>query len=42
MKVLKSGDEIKLTQDSLVLEKLIGQFISRFMSESDSGKGSSK
>jgi len=40
MKVLKSGDEIKLTQDSLVLEKLIGQFISRFMSESDSGKGS--
>jgi len=40
MKVLKSGDEIKLTQDSLVLEKLIGQFISRFMSESDSGKSS--
>jgi len=40
IKVLKSGDEIKLTQDSLVLEKLIGQFISRFMSQSDSGKSS--
>ncbi|MDY6980364.1 MAG: outer membrane lipid asymmetry maintenance protein MlaD [Pseudomonadota bacterium] len=34
MKVLGQGDEIKLTQDSLVLEKLIGQFISRFMDDS--------
>ncbi|MFO8024179.1 outer membrane lipid asymmetry maintenance protein MlaD [Thiohalophilus sp.] len=34
MKVLDQGDEIKLTQDSLVLEKLIGQFISRFMDDS--------
>lgn len=34
MKVLKQGDEIKLTQGSLVLEKLIGQFISRFMDDS--------
>jgi phospholipid/cholesterol/gamma-HCH transport system substrate-binding protein len=34
MKVLGQGDEIKLTQDSLVLEKLIGQFISRFMEDS--------
>lgn len=34
MKVLAQGDEIKLTQDSLVLEKLIGQFISRFMDDS--------
>ncbi len=31
---LVQGDEIKLTQDSLVLEKLIGQFISRFMTDS--------
>ncbi len=38
IKVLKSGDEIKLTQDSLVLEKLIGQFVSRFLSESESGE----
>lgn len=34
MKTLKQGDEIKLTQDSLVLEKLIGQFISKFMEDS--------
>ncbi|TDY01099.1 outer membrane lipid asymmetry maintenance protein MlaD [Thiohalophilus thiocyanatoxydans] len=34
MKVLGQGDEIRLTQDSLVLEKLIGQFISRFMDDS--------
>ncbi|WP_416224159.1 outer membrane lipid asymmetry maintenance protein MlaD [Thiohalophilus sp.] len=34
MKALGQGDEIKLTQDSLVLEKLIGQFISRFMDDS--------
>jgi len=32
---LKQGSEIKLTQDSLVLEKLIGQFISKFLSEDD-------
>lgn len=38
IKVLKSGDEIKLTQDSMVLEKLIGQFVSRFLSESESGE----
>ncbi len=31
---LVQGDEIKLTQDSLVLEKLIGQFVSRFMTDS--------
>ena len=34
---LIQGDEIKLTQDSLVLEKLIGQFVSRFMTEGDAG-----
>lgn len=34
---LVQGDEIKLTQDSLVLEKLIGQFVSRFMTEGDVG-----
>lgn len=34
---LEQGDEIKLTQDSLVLEKLIGQFVSRFMTEGDTG-----
>ena len=34
---LGQGDEIKLTQDSLVLEKLIGQFVSRFMTEGDTG-----
>ncbi len=34
---LIEGDEIKLTQDSLVLEKLIGQFVSRFMTEGDTG-----
>lgn len=33
--VLAQGSRIKLTQDSLVLEKLIGQFVSRFLSESD-------
>ena len=32
-KSLVQGDEIKLTQDSLVLEKLIGQFVSRFMTD---------
>jgi len=34
---LIQGDEIKLTQDSLILEKLIGQFVSRFMTEGDKG-----
>lgn len=34
---LKSNDKIKLTQDSLVLEKLIGQFVSKFL-ESESSK----
>lgn len=28
---MQQGDRIKLTQDSMVLEKLIGQFISRFL-----------
>ena len=31
---LKQGDVIILTQDSLVLEKLIGQFVSKFVSDS--------
>lgn len=34
---LKHGDEIQLTQDSLVLEKLIGQFIANFISEKQAG-----
>ncbi len=29
--VLKQGSVIKITQDSLVLEKLIGQFVSKFL-----------
>lgn len=33
--VLQEGSNISLTQGSMVLEKLIGQFISKFMSESD-------
>ena len=32
-KSLKNGDELKLTQDSLVLEKLIGQFVSKFLED---------
>ena len=32
---LKNGDELKLTQDSLVLEKLIGQFVSKFLEDKD-------
>jgi len=32
---LKQGDRVKLTQSSMVLEKLIGQFVSRFLTESD-------
>ena len=35
-KSLKQGSTIKLTQDSLVLEKLIGQFVSK-MIENDKG-----
>jgi len=34
-KSLKQGSLIKLTQDSLVLEKLIGQFISQFLNDDD-------
>ncbi len=33
--VLRDGSRITLTQSSMVLEKLIGQFVSRFLSESD-------
>jgi len=36
---LKQGDRVKLTQSSMVLEKLIGQFVSRFLTEGDSDKG---
>lgn len=36
-KNMQQGDRIKLTQDSMVLEKLIGQFISRFL-DSDKSK----
>jgi len=32
---LKNGDRIKLTQDSLVLEKLIGQLVSKLLDDSD-------
>ena len=38
MASLKQGDRIKLTQSSMVLEKLIGQFVSKFLTESDAGK----
>lgn len=42
-KTLQQGSEIKLTQDSLVLEKLIGQFISKFIDdESDTKKDDKK
>lgn len=40
-KNMQQGDRIKLTQDSMVLEKLIGQFVSRFLDSDksdDSGK----
>jgi len=33
--VLQEGSTITLTQGSMVLEKLIGQFVSRFLSDSD-------
>jgi len=40
---LQQGSEIKLTQDSLVLEKLIGQFISKFLDDSgDDAKSDGK
>lgn len=35
---LKHGDRIKLTQSSMVLEKLIGQFVSKFLNEDSSDK----
>ncbi|MBI1422722.1 MAG: outer membrane lipid asymmetry maintenance protein MlaD [Gammaproteobacteria bacterium] len=35
---LKQGSNIKLTQGSLVLEKLIAEFVSKFMDKGDSGK----
>jgi phospholipid/cholesterol/gamma-HCH transport system substrate-binding protein len=37
---LKEGSSIQITQGSMVLEKLIGQFVSRFLTEGDSDKGS--
>jgi len=36
---LVNGSRIKLTQGSLVLEKLIAEFISKFMDKGDSDKG---
>lgn len=35
---LKHGDRLKLTQSSMVLEKLIGQFVSKFLNEDSSDK----
>ena len=35
---LADGDRIKLTQSSMVLEKLIGQFVSKFLNEDSSDK----
>ncbi len=40
-KSLKQGDTLKLTQDSLVLEKLIGQFVSKLL-ENDNDKEGTK
>ena len=37
-KSLKQGDTLKLTQDSLVLEKLIGQFVSKMLENDKDGK----
>lgn len=37
-KSLKQGDSLKLTQDSLVLEKLIGQFVSKMIENDKDGK----
>lgn len=36
-KSLKQGDVVKLTQDSLVLEKLIGQFVSKMLDNDTEG-----
>jgi len=41
-KSLKQGSLIKLTQDSLVLEKLIGQFISQFLNNDDKKEDAKK
>ncbi|MGD8484387.1 MAG: outer membrane lipid asymmetry maintenance protein MlaD [Thioalkalispiraceae bacterium] len=38
-KSLKQGDVVKLTQDSLVLEKLIGQLVSKLITDSDNSQG---
>lgn len=35
---LKQGDRLKLTQSSMVLEKLIGQFVSKMLNEDSSDK----
>ena len=35
---LQDGDRLKLTQSSMVLEKLIGQFVSKFLNEDSSDK----
>lgn len=35
---LAQGDRLKLTQSSMVLEKLIGQFVSKFLNEDSSAK----
>ena len=40
-KSLKEGDVVKLTQDSMVLEKLVGQFVSKML-ENDNDKEGSK
>lgn len=37
-KELKNNDRIKLTQDSIVLEKLIGRFVDKFVEGSDEKK----
>jgi len=37
-KSLKQGDVVKLTQDSLVLEKLIGQFVTKMLDNDSDGK----
>ncbi len=39
---LAHGDRLKLTQSSMVLEKLIGQFVSKFLNEGDSSKDKDK
>jgi len=41
-KSLRQGSQIKLTQDSLVLEKLIGQFISKFLNDDDKKEDAKK